>query len=96
MDTSMSVLGTRATTPDVTMGRGAPADRRTGNRPRGEALETALAVDLEVVKERAQWWNPDLKTKVEAHQPSVVDGADGATENWARGYCRGKRRRMLN
>ena len=41
-------------------------------RPRGEGLETALAVDLEVAKEHAQTWNPELKPKAETHHSSLA------------------------
>ena len=47
-------------------------------RPRSEALEIALPVNLEVEKKHAQCWNPELEPQVEAHQSSVVEGVDGA------------------
>ena len=47
-------------------------------RPRGEALEIALAADLEVVKGHAQWGSPELEPQVGAHQYSLVGCVDGA------------------
>ena len=47
-------------------------------RPRGDALEIAMAGDISVEQEHAQWWNPGLKPKMEALQSSVVEGVDGA------------------
>ena len=43
-------------------------------RSRGDALETALAFDLEVVREHAKWRNPELKSQEEAHHSSVAEG----------------------
>ena len=62
MDTSISVLGKRARTTEVTMGTGTPVDGSNGKRPRSEA----------------QWWNPELNPQVEAHQSSVAGDVGGA------------------
>ena len=53
-------------------------DGNTEERPRREALEIALAADLEVVKEYALRWNPVIKPQVEAHHSSAVVGVGGA------------------
>ena len=59
----------------------------TGKRSGSAALEIALAVDVEVGKGRAQWWNPELKPQAEAHPSSVVEGADGAVSAWVADEC---------
>ena len=64
------------------METGTAAEGTTGKRPRSEALEIALAVDLEVVKGHAQCWNPELKPQVDVHQSSVAEGVDGAISAW--------------
>ena len=78
MDTSVSVSGERTRTVEEAMGTGTTADRNMGKRPRGGALEIALAVDLEVEKEHAQWRTLELKPQVEARRSSVVEGVGGA------------------
>ena len=52
------------------------------NRPRWDAPAAALAVDISVVQEHAQWWTPDLKRQVEALQSTVAEGVDGAIPAW--------------
>ena len=42
------------------MDTGEAPEGNTEKRPRGEALEVELAADLEVAKEHALWWNPEL------------------------------------
>ena len=55
MDTSMDVLGERARITEESMDTGATKGGNIEKRPRGSALEIALAVDLEVVRKHAQW-----------------------------------------
>ena len=50
----LSVLGKRSRSLEATMDTGAPASVNTEKRPRNEALEIALASDLEGVKGHAQ------------------------------------------
>ena len=78
MDTSMSALGERYRPMGDTMDTGEAADGNIEERQRGEALEIALAVALEVAKEHAQWWKPELEPQVDAHHPSGVEGVDSA------------------
>ena len=47
-------------------------------RYRAGALRVALVADLEVVKARTQWRNPELKSRVGDTQPSVEEGFDAA------------------
>ena len=54
MHTSTSVLGTRSRTMGDTMGMGPAVYGDIEKRPRGEALEIAFAVDLEVANGRDQ------------------------------------------
>ena len=68
------------------MGAMDTGDATSGNletRPRGAAREMALAAYLEVAKEHAQWWNPELKPQVDANRSSAVEGVDGAAPVWA-------------
>ena len=46
---------------------------RRDKRYRAGALRTALVTGMEVVKEHAYWRNPELKSRVDATQPSVVE-----------------------
>lgn len=54
MDDPMTLLGERTRTVGETMATGTVVGESAGKRPRGEALEIAMAVDSEVVKEHAQ------------------------------------------
>ena len=58
MDTSTSVLGKRNATEGNPMDAGTEVGGNTEKHPRRDALEIALATDLEVVKEHAQERNP--------------------------------------
>ena len=51
---------------------------KNGERQRGDASATPLAVGISVVKEHTQCWNPAMGPQVEALQSSVVEGVDGA------------------
>ena len=82
MDTSSSVLGKRTRHIQEPL-----AIESTGMGNNGKRLEIALVVDTSVVKEHAQWRNPDLKPQVEALQSSVVEGVDGAASSWAADEC---------
>ena len=53
-----------------------------GKRPPGDALATALVVDMPVAREHAQWWNPVMKPQVGAPRSSVVGGVDGPISAW--------------
>ena len=79
MDAPMSVPGRGNRTIGDAMDVEAAVDGAIEERPRGEALQIALTVDLEVVIGHVQWRNPALKPQVEAHHPSVTEGVDGAT-----------------
>ena len=72
IDTSTSVLGKRTRTLGGTMEIRTAVARNDEKRPRSEALELKLAGFLEAAKEHAQWWNPELRPHVEAHQSSAV------------------------
>ena len=78
MDTSTPVLGKRNRTIGATMDTDAAAGGHSEKRPRSEAPEIAVAIDSEVVREHAQWWNPELNPHVEAHNSTVMEGVDGA------------------
>ena len=54
MDTSTSVLGKRCRTSMEGMDTAEATDGNAEKRPRGGALDMALAADLDVAKERAQ------------------------------------------
>ena len=60
MATAMSVLGKRHRTIGVAMDTDAVVDGNTEQRQRSEALEVLSTVDLEVVKEHAHLWDPEL------------------------------------
>ena len=87
MDSSMSVLGKRNRTMGDAMDTGAAVGGNFEKRPRGGTLEISRAVDLGVVKEHAQWWNPELKPQVEAHNSSAAEGVDGAASEWVADQC---------
>ena len=78
MERSPYMTGKRPRDLEETPAPETPAVGTQGKRPRGDAIATALAADMLVVHEHAQWWNPAMKPHVEALQPSVVEGADGA------------------
>ena len=59
-----------------------PATGSQGQRPRGDAITNALAADMSVVHEHAQWWNPAMKPQVETIQASEVEETDGAISAW--------------
>ena len=67
VDTWTTVLGRRTRTMEDTADTSMAAGGCSEKRPRSEALEIALAVDLEVGKVYAQRWNPELRPRVEAH-----------------------------
>ena len=46
-----------------------------------------MEVDLAVVQAHAQWWSPDLKSKMEAGPSDAVEGADGAISAWVADEC---------
>ena len=96
MDTSTSVLGKRTRTTDGAVEAGKGADGNSEKRPGSAALEAARAVDLEVVKEHAQWWNPELEPHVEAHQSSIAEGVDGAAPAWVADECNRARGQELS
>ena len=87
IDAPTSALGKRSRTPVEAMDAGEAADGNIERRPRGEALEVALSTDLEVVKEHAQWRNPELKPTVGSNRSSVAEGVDGAVSAWVAGEC---------
>ena len=89
METSTTGLGKRARTTDGSGGMGTEVAGNNEKRPGSAALEIALAVGLEVAKEHAQWWDPDLNPQDEAHQSSVVESADGAAQAWFADECNG-------
>ena len=53
-----------------------------GKRPCEDDLEMALAADLEVVEEHAQWWRQEPRSQGDAHRSSVTAGVDGAESAW--------------
>ena len=77
-DTSETVAGKRDRAP--TAGAGNP-DKSPGNQEKrcpADDFLAALVADKEVVMEYAQWWNTDLKTRLDATQASAVDGVSVA------------------
>ena len=80
MDSSMRTrfTGKRSRCTNGTMEMGTEVGGDNEKRPRNTDLAIALEVDMEVVKEHAQWWNPELKPQVEAQQSSVAEGVGGA------------------
>ena len=64
METSMSVLGGGIRTMEDTMFTSMAVGGYTVECPRSEALEIGLAVDLEVVRGRAQRGNPEIRPQV--------------------------------
>ena len=60
MDTSSSVSGKRARNMNEPLASEPTQMGINGKRPRKHAPETALAVDMSVVQENAQWRNPAL------------------------------------
>ena len=40
-----------------------------------------MAEDLAVAQAHAQWWSPDLKSKMDASPSAAAEGADGADES---------------
>ena len=105
MDKTMSVLGKRTSTVGKTMEAGTAAGGNTGRRPPSEALDAALAGDLEEEKEHAQRWHLGLKPQDDAHHlrswkvwaaPYQYGLRKSATECWAGSYRRRKRESMLN
>ena len=46
-----------------------------GKRPRGDVPATTTEVDLAAAQAHAQWWSPDLRSKMEA-SPSEAAGGD--------------------
>ena len=87
MDTSTSVLGKRTIQMEETVDTGTTGGGNTEKRPRSEALEIALAVDLEVAEEHALWWNLELNPPIETHHSSVMEGVDGAVPRWVVDEC---------
>ena len=78
MDTSSSVLGKR----DRSIAEGSTTERTQqkveGKRSRGDAPDTTMEVDPAVAPAHAQWWSPELKSKLEADPSAAVGGVDGA------------------
>ena len=59
--------------------------RTQDRRYRADALRLASVADGEVVKGHAQWRHTELKSRVDATRPSVVEGADAAVSTWVAG-----------
>ena len=79
MDTSASVTEKRGRVPvDVAANLDGPL---WNQEKRGRVGDPRLATvaDKEVVKEHAQWRNPELKSRLDAAQASVVGGVCAAT-----------------
>ena len=88
MDTSSSVSGKRTRNMDEPLASEPTEMGINGKRQRWHAPETALAADMSVVQEHAQWRNPALKPQVEAPQSSVAEGVDGAISAWVADECK--------
>ena len=87
MDAPSSVLGKRDRPALEGVETLVGSQGRQDRRFRGDALRVASVADLQVVKEHAQWRNPELKPQVDATQSSVVEGVDGAVSAWVAEEC---------
>ena len=89
LDTSSSASGKRdrSTAERTWRCEANPTSRAEGKCPRGDVQATTSAAYLAVVHTHAQWWSPDLKPKIAANKPSVVEGVDGAISAWVTDEC---------
>ena len=78
MGTSMSVFGERDRPPLDVMKPSNGSQFHRDKRLRADALRAASVADMEVVKRHAQWRNPELESRVDATQPSAVEGVGAA------------------
>ena len=58
-----------------------------GKRPREDVPAITMEVDLAAAQAHAQWWSPDLKSKMEASPSDAVEGVDGAISAWVADEC---------
>ena len=87
MDTSSSALGKRDRSMAEPSNIETPRQEAEGKLSRGSAPASKLAVDLAVAQAHAQLGSPDLRSKIEVSQPSVVEGVDGAISAWVADEC---------
>ena len=87
MDTSSSVLGKRDRSMGESSAEASTSRQEEGKRPRGEAPAITMEVDLAAAQVHAQWWSPDLKSKLEASPSDAVEGVDGAISAWVADEC---------
>ena len=86
-DTSESLPGKRNRATDDAAGN---SDEPPGNqekRCRVGNLHSAPVVEKEVVKEAAQWRNPELAARWEATDASAAEGVGAATPAWTAEEC---------
>ena len=65
-------------------------------RRRVENLHLGSVVDMGVVKERAQWWGPEMKARWGAGHTSPLGGVDAAIAAWGAGRCNKERGQELS
>ena len=78
MHTSVSVPGERARPPACVVAYLNGYPQSQDNRCRADAFRLALGADKKVVKEHAQWRNPELMSRVDAAASSAAAGVDAA------------------
>ena len=87
-DTSKTVSRKRERAPAEGAMDSVVSSRTPGKRCRVGDLHVAFAVEEEVVKERAQWRHPEMKSKMDAQsrldpaESFVVDGVGARTPVW--------------
>ena len=64
MDTSSAIMGKRPRDLEESPIPEIQVMGTQGKRQQGDSLATALAADMSVVHEHAQWWNPTVKPQV--------------------------------
>ena len=87
MDSSVSISGKMERPPAGVAEYLNGSPQRQDRRCRVGALRWTFVADKEVVKERAQWRDPELKSRMGPTHPSVVEGAGYATPAWAAEEC---------
>ena len=87
MGTSSSVFGKGNRFLDEPLANPTPGMGQIEKRLLEDAPAITIAGYISVVQEHAQWWNPELKPKMEALQSSVVEGVDGAVSAWVADEC---------
>ena len=77
-DTSEAAAGKRGQTPENVAENLGASVRSQNKRCRVGGRHVAFVAEKEVAKEHAQWWSPDLRSRLDATQSSAVDSAISA------------------